>query len=84
MSQSERNRAYDIARAIAVIGMMSVNCHSILLTYEKRPAWYIQTVLFLYGRPAALFVMLAGISMVMLGRTAMPTQCCCAARPRCS
>lgn len=70
-SRPDRIYAYDVARAVAVIGMILVNCHSILLTGENRHAWYIKTVDFLYGRPAALFVMLAGVGLVMVSRRAI-------------
>ena len=70
-SHPDRVPAYDVARAVAVIGMILVNCHSIFLTGENRHAWYIETVSFLYGRPAALFVMLAGVGLVMLSRRAV-------------
>ena len=48
---------YDVARAIAVIGMVIVNYHNIFLVGRTRhPHWFTGLAFFLQGRAAAIFV----------------------------
>lgn len=58
---------YDAARAVAVLGMVVVN-FSIILEFDDAPvAWpFSWAVNALLGRPAALFVMLAGVGLSLM------------------
>ena len=72
-SRAAANRidGYDVARAIAVFGMILVNYHSILLYNQKSPEWFATLANLLYGRAASLFVMLAGVGLVLMARRAL-------------
>jgi uncharacterized protein len=65
---SHRVIGYDLARALAVLGMVVVNTTSILEVSEFSPAWLEPAVDFLYGRAAVVFVMLAGVSISLITR----------------
>lgn len=66
-----RIEGYDVARAIAVIGMIMVNYNVIFTGIDAYPDWYNEITDFLYGRAAALFIMLAGVGMTLMGRRAL-------------
>ena len=71
---SDRITSYDVARALAVFGMVLVNYTSIFT--GSRPGQHLlsSVVDLLYGRAAVLFVMLSGIGAVLLeGRTSSPS-----------
>lgn len=70
---SNRIDGYDVARAIAVFGMVLVNYHSILLDNQNLPEWFDALADLLYGRAASLFVMLAGVGLVLMSRRALKT-----------
>ena len=67
-SLSHRVIGYDLARALAVLGMVVVNTTSIFEVSEFSPAWLEPAVDFLYGRAAVVFVMLAGVSVSLMAR----------------
>jgi uncharacterized protein len=67
-SSSHRVIGYDLARALAVLGMVVVNTTSIFEVSEFSPAWLEPAVDFLYGRAAVVFVMLAGVSVSLMAR----------------
>ncbi len=67
-----RVAAWDIARAMAVFGMVTVNFHSIL-DAENGPGWLVRACDMLYGRAAVLFVMLAGAGLTLMSRSANRT-----------
>ena len=67
----QRVKGYDVARGIAIIGMVLVNFHSILFTDKKYPWWIDSTANLLYGRAASLFVVLAGIGIVLMSRRSL-------------
>jgi len=71
LSVSNRIDGYDVARAIAVFGMVLVNYHSILLHNRNLPEWFAALANLLYGRAASLFVMLAGVGLVLMSRRAL-------------
>lgn len=56
---SYRVPGYDLARAMAVLGMVVVNYTSMLEVSQYSPAWLEPVIDFLYGRAAVVFVMLA-------------------------
>ncbi len=61
-----RINGFDLARGVAVLGMILVNLDSIFLGEFVLPLWYQKIVFFLYGRAAVLFVMLAGIGVGLM------------------
>jgi len=63
---------YDVARAIAVIGMVIVNYHNIFLAGRSHhPQWFTGLAGFLMGRAAAVFVMLAGVGITLMSHKAI-------------
>ena len=63
---------YDVARAIAVIGMIIVNYHNIFLAGRSHhPLWFTGLASFLQGRAAAVFVMLAGVGITLMSHKAI-------------
>lgn len=72
---SRRIEGYDVARALAVLGMILVNGRQILLlSGHKGVEWFIGMADFLYGRPAVLFVILAGIGISLMARRAIVSE----------
>ena len=67
-SFSHRILGYDLARALAVLGMVVVNYTSILEVSRFNPVWLEPVVDFCYGRAAVVFVMLAGVSVSLIAR----------------
>lgn len=64
---------YDVARAVAILAMVVVNFHVMMASCEAEPEWLAWAIDVLYGRAAALFVVLsgAGVSLMSLsGRRA--------------
>jgi len=67
-----RIMGYDVARAIAAIGMVIVNYHNIFLVGRSRhPHWFTGLAFFLQGRAAAIFVMLAGVGITLMSHKAL-------------
>jgi len=62
-SPSYRLPGYDLARALAVLGMVLVNFTSMMEVGVFSPAWLKPVVDFIYGRAAVVFVVLAGVSV---------------------
>jgi uncharacterized protein len=70
---SRRIPGYDLARALAVLGMVVVNYTSMLEISRFSPAWLEPAVDFIYGRAAVVFVMLAGVSVSLMAiRRSLP------------
>ena len=67
---SERIVGYDLARALAVFGMVSVNFKVVMTTPDAGPVLLARAVGLLEGRAAATFVVLAGIGVALLSRQA--------------
>ena len=65
-AESQRIRSYDIARALAILGMVVVNYSSTMQVDVYPRPWLESAVVFLYGRAATLFVMLAGVSVALM------------------
>lgn len=59
---------YDLARALAVLGMVVINYASMLEVSRFSPAWLEPVVDFIYGRAAVVFVLLAGVSVSLMAR----------------
>ncbi len=61
---------YDLARALAIFGMVVVNFKIVMGAEENGPAWLVNLVGLLSGRAAATFVVLAGVGLSLLSRKA--------------
>jgi uncharacterized protein len=66
LPSSHRVSGFDLARALAVLGMIVVNYTSMFEVSRFSPAWLEPVVDFLYGRAAVVFVMLAGLSISLV------------------
>lgn len=65
---------YDLARALAVFGMVMVNFKIVMGAETNGPSWLVTMIGLLNGRAAAIFVVLAGIGISLLsgkGRTTL-------------
>ena len=60
----------DLARALAIFGMVIVNYKLVLGASEAGPNWLVWAVGLLQGRAAALFVVLAGVGIALMSRRA--------------
>jgi len=74
LNAASRIEGYDVARAIAVLGMMLVNGWQIMLVGHGGPAWFVKFADFLYGRPAVIFVVLAGVGLSLMAKRAIESQ----------
>jgi uncharacterized membrane protein YeiB len=65
--QSKRRRieGYDLARGLAIWGMVTVHFRLVMAFHARQPAWLHSAVEMLDGRAAALFVILAGIGVAL-------------------
>ena len=61
---------YDLARALAVFGMVVVNFKIVMGAEQNGPAWLVGLVGLLDGRAAATFVVLAGVGLSLRSRRA--------------
>ncbi len=69
MIEDRRIPGFDVARAFAIAAMILVNFDVIMGARAGPMPWTASAVEFLYGRAAATFVMLAGVSLsLMAGR----------------
>jgi len=59
---------YDLARAIAIFGMVVVNFKVVMGASQNGPAWLVALVGLIDGRAAATFVVLAGAGLSMLSQ----------------
>lgn len=59
---------YDLARALAVFGMVIVNFKIVMGAEQNGPAWLVRLVGRLDGRAAATFVVLAGAGLSLLSQ----------------
>ena len=62
----QRIIGYDLARALAVFGMVVVNFKIVMGAEDNGPAWLVSLVGLLSGRAAATFVVLAGVGISLL------------------
>lgn len=65
-----RSPGFDVARALAVFGMVIVN-FKVVLNADTGPEWALAFSSILEGRAAALFVVLAGVGLAFLTRKAV-------------
>jgi uncharacterized protein len=66
MPASSRIGGYDVARALAIFGMVLVNYSSMLQVAAFSPPWLKNVIDFIYGRSAVMFVMLAGLPVSLI------------------
>ncbi len=66
---NERLTGLDVARALAIFGMVIVNYKVVMVTGSD-PGWLVRLAGLLEGRASALFVVLAGIGISLLTRRA--------------
>jgi uncharacterized protein len=66
--ETHRILGYDFARGIAIIGMIFVNFKTVMVA--ETDAYLYQLVALLSGKAAALFVVLAGVSMTLMYQSA--------------
>jgi uncharacterized membrane protein YeiB len=59
----------DLARALAVLGMILVNIRYLMEAEENGPEWLVRLIAIFDGRPAALFTVLAGVSLSLMQRS---------------
>jgi len=69
--KTQRIEAYDVARAFAILGMIIVNFKIVMDSNEAGSDTLIFLTSLLEGRAAALFVVLAGVSLSLLSRRAL-------------
>jgi uncharacterized protein len=69
--QASRIEGYDAARALAIFGMIVVNFKLVMGSSAAGPAWLVALAGLFEGRAAALFVMLAGVGLILLSRRAL-------------
>src|SRR5262245_18623590 len=65
-----RVEGFDVARAVAIVGMVIVHFTSVL-SYETTPPRLLELLGLLDGRAAALFVLLAGIGVTLMTRSSV-------------
>ncbi len=63
---TNRIEGFDLARALAVMGMVVVNFASMMKVDEYPMIWLGTVVDFIYGRAATVFVILTGISLCLM------------------
>lgn len=70
VEMNKRIVGFDLARALAVFGMVIVNFKIVMGAEENGPKWLVHLVGLLDGRAAATFVVLAGVGISLLTKTA--------------
>jgi uncharacterized membrane protein YeiB len=69
---TQRIAGFDLARALAIFGMVVVNFSIAVIDYDlQSAAWAEAFAESLYGRAAALFVILAGVGVSLMTRKAL-------------
>ncbi|MCP4094346.1 MAG: DUF1624 domain-containing protein [Planctomycetes bacterium] len=72
-SGSKRILGFDLARALAVFGMVLVNFKVVMGAGNQGPDWLVQLASLFDGRAAALFVVLAGVGIALMSKRARET-----------
>lgn len=67
----ERIRGYDLARTVAIFGMVLINFREIFDAQNQGPAWLMDIMDFTRGRAAVIFVTLAGVGLSLMARHAL-------------
>jgi uncharacterized membrane protein YeiB len=70
MKSTPRIEGFDLARALAIWGMVTVHFWIVLAYHQNEPAWLRWCLEMLDGRAAALFVILAGVGISLRAKPA--------------
>ncbi|MFQ5350459.1 MAG: DUF418 domain-containing protein [Thermoanaerobaculia bacterium] len=73
MRRTSRILGFDLARALAVFGMVLVNLKIVMDAADNGPDWLVALAGLFDGRAAATFVVLAGVGISLLSRRARET-----------
>jgi uncharacterized membrane protein YeiB len=73
LAAAERIRGYDVARSLALLGMIVVHFGLVMGAEQTTPAWAAEIMQFLDGRAAGTFVVLAGVGLTLRSRKAAAT-----------
>lgn len=65
---TQRTVGFDVARALAVFGMVVVNFKLVMGAADSGPAWLAAVIGLLDGRAAATFVVLAGVGVSLMSK----------------
>lgn len=68
---SSRIIGFDVARSVAMLGMMVVHFSLVAATDRTQPAWMVGVLALLDGRASATFVILAGIGVTLMSQRAV-------------
>src|SRR4051794_24517828 len=68
---AQRVVGFDVARALAILGMVVVHFSLVMAADRSGPGWLSVAVGFLDGRAAAVFVVLAGVGITLASRRAV-------------
>ena len=68
---TERVAGYDVARSLALLGMIVVHFSLVGASDHTTPAWLAGILALLDGRAAATFVVLAGVGITLMSRRAV-------------
>jgi uncharacterized membrane protein YeiB len=66
MAVDSRILAYDLARSLALLGMVAINFWVFMENGEKCPNWLEAVLCIMQGKAAATFVVLAGAGISLL------------------
>ncbi|MEJ2234906.1 MAG: heparan-alpha-glucosaminide N-acetyltransferase domain-containing protein, partial [Syntrophobacterales bacterium] len=69
LSPNNRIVGYDLARAVAILGMLLVNFSVLLGSGTSDPTWLDYLIEMIKGRAAATFVVLAGVGLSLLTKS---------------
>jgi uncharacterized protein len=69
LSPNNRIVGYDLARAVALLGMLLVNFSVLLGSGSSGPIWLDYLIEMIQGRAAATFVVLAGVGLSLLSKS---------------
>jgi uncharacterized membrane protein YeiB len=69
LSPNNRIVGYDLARAVALLGMLLVNFSVLLGSGSSDPIWLDYLIEMIQGRAAATFVVLAGVGLSLLSKS---------------
>ncbi len=67
---NQRIHGYDMARALAVFGMVIVNFKTVMHASKNSDVWWLSIFNVLDGRASAVFVILAGVGITLLTHSA--------------
>jgi uncharacterized membrane protein YeiB len=62
---------YDLARALALLGMLLINFWVMMENTRFVPQWLVSTLDLIQGRAAATFVVLAGVGLSLMSKSAL-------------